>query len=46
MSREDVHQLPVLSNQKLQGIISRAHVLQVLKSRSELPQVPNLPRAA
>jgi Zn-dependent protease/predicted transcriptional regulator len=46
MSREDVHQLPVMDSNKIVGIVSRAHILQVLQSRSELPEVPQLPRAA
>ena len=36
MGRQDVNQLPVLSNGWLQGIISRAHVLQVLQNRVEM----------
>jgi len=46
MGREDVHQLPVLSNGRVEGAITRAHVLQVLQSRSELSTVSNLHRAA
>ena len=46
MGRKDVHQLPVLSNGKIEGVISRAHILQVLQSRSELSTVSKLPRAA
>ena len=46
MGREDVHQLPVLFNGQLQGVITRAHVVQVLQSRSELSSVTNFPRAA
>jgi CBS domain-containing protein len=36
MGREDVNQLPVVSEGQLQGILSRGHVLQVLRSREEL----------
>ncbi|MFB3917108.1 MAG: M50 family metallopeptidase [Terriglobales bacterium] len=36
MGREDINQLPVLSNGRLEGILSRSHVLQVLQSRAEL----------
>ncbi|MGB8989392.1 MAG: site-2 protease family protein [Candidatus Sulfotelmatobacter sp.] len=46
MSREDVHQLPVLVNGKIAGVMSRAHILQALQSRSELSTVSHLPRAA
>ncbi|MGB8912582.1 MAG: CBS domain-containing protein, partial [Candidatus Sulfotelmatobacter sp.] len=46
MGREDVHQLPVLSNGRIEGVITRAHILQVLQSRSELSNITNLPRAA
>ena len=46
MSREDVHQLPVMSNGHVEGVVSRAHVLEILKARSELPDVTHLPRAA
>jgi Zn-dependent protease/predicted transcriptional regulator len=46
MSREDVHQLPVLSNGHVEGVVTRAHVLEILKSRAELSDITNLPRAA
>jgi Zn-dependent protease/predicted transcriptional regulator len=36
MAREDVNQLPVASNGHLEGIISRAHILQLLQARHEL----------
>ena len=36
MSREDVNQLPVVSNGRLEGIFSRAHVLRFLQIRAEL----------
>ncbi|HJU05386.1 MAG TPA: CBS domain-containing protein, partial [Nitrospiraceae bacterium] len=36
MSKEDVNQLPVVSNHRLEGILSRSHILQVLQSRAEL----------
>ncbi len=42
MGREDVNQLTVRSDGRVEGIVSRAHVLQVLLSRTGL----NLPRAA
>jgi hypothetical protein len=34
--RNDLNQLPVMSNGKLAGMISRAHVLQLLQTRAEL----------
>jgi Zn-dependent protease/predicted transcriptional regulator len=46
MGREDVNQLPVMSEGRVEGIVSRAHVLQVLRSRAELRLPPSLPRAA
>ncbi|MBZ5719880.1 MAG: site-2 protease family protein [Acidobacteriia bacterium] len=36
MSREDVNQLPVVSNGRLEGIFSRRHVLRFLQIRGEL----------
>jgi Zn-dependent protease/predicted transcriptional regulator len=36
MAREDVHQLPVVAEGRLQGVISRGDVLRVLKTRQEL----------
>ena len=46
MSREDVNQLPVLSNGKLEGMVTRAHILQVLRTRAEISRPAHLPRAA
>ncbi|MGA8440616.1 MAG: site-2 protease family protein [Candidatus Sulfotelmatobacter sp.] len=46
MGREDVNQLPVMSDGRVQGIVSRAHVLQVLRSSAELKLPPSMPRAA
>jgi CBS domain-containing protein len=46
MGREDVNQLPVMSNGRVEGIVSRAHVLQVLRSRAELQLPPPMSRAA
>ena len=46
MGREDVHQLPVLSDGRITGIVTRAHILQVLPSRSELADSPSRRRAA
>jgi len=42
MAREDVNQLPVLSDGAVEGAVTRAHLLQVLRSRAEL----NLPSNA
>ena len=36
MAREDVNQLPVVSDGRLAGILSRAHVLELLRARSEI----------
>lgn len=36
MSREDLNQLPVVSNGQLQGVLSRAHVLSYLQTQAEL----------
>ena len=36
MSREDVNQLPVISNNHLAGIVSRGHILRLLQTRAEL----------
>jgi CBS domain-containing protein len=36
MSQEDVNQLPVVSNGRLEGIFSRSHVLRFLQIRDEL----------
>jgi len=46
MRQEDVNQLPVMSDGRVDGIVTRAHVLQVLRSRAELNSPPTLPRAA
>jgi Zn-dependent protease/CBS domain-containing protein len=46
MGREDVNQLPVMSDGQVQGIVTRAHLFQVLQSRAELNLPPSLPRAA
>ena len=35
-----------MSNGRVEGIVSRAHVLQVLRSRAELKLIPSLPQAA
>jgi len=36
MTREDLDQVPVISSRHLEGMISRASILQVLQSRVEL----------
>ncbi len=36
MGREDVNQLPVVENGHLEGVLSRANVMQALRSRAEL----------
>jgi CBS domain-containing protein len=39
MRREDVNQLPVMTDGHLAGIIARSHILQLLEARAELQQV-------
>lgn len=47
MGRENVNQLPVMTDNHVDGVVSRAHVMQVLRSRSELHlPPPSLPKAA
>jgi len=36
MAREDVNQLPVVGDGKLEGVVSRGHILNVLQTRAEL----------
>lgn len=36
MGREDLNQLPVVREGRLEGVISRAHILQLLQSRADL----------
>ena len=36
MGRDDVNQLPVVANNHLEGIVTRAHVLQFLQTRAEM----------
>jgi len=36
MGREDVNQLPVVSRGRLEGIVGRSHILQILQARAEL----------
>jgi Zn-dependent protease/predicted transcriptional regulator len=36
MARENINQLPVVSDGHLEGILSRAHLLQILRTRAEL----------
>jgi Zn-dependent protease/CBS domain-containing protein len=46
MGREDINQLPVRSDGRVEGIITRAHLLQVLRSRAELDAFTSMRRAA
>jgi Zn-dependent protease/CBS domain-containing protein len=46
MGREDINQLPVMTDGRVEGIVTRAHVLQVLRSRAELEALSSLRRAA
>jgi len=36
MSREDMNQLPVISDGHLEGVFSRGHVLRFLSTQAEL----------
>lgn len=36
MARENLNQLPVIENQRIEGMVTRADILHVLQSRSEL----------
>jgi Zn-dependent protease len=36
MAREDVHQLPVVADGRLEGVVSRGDVIRVLKTREQL----------
>jgi CBS domain-containing protein len=36
MAREDLNQLPVVAGGRLEGIVSRGHILRLLQSRAEL----------
>lgn len=36
MGREDINQIPVVTDGRLEGIISRSHILQVIRTRAEL----------
>jgi Zn-dependent protease/CBS domain-containing protein len=46
IGREDVNQLPVMSDGRIEGIVTRAHILQVLQSRAELEAYTDMRRAA
>jgi CBS domain-containing protein len=36
MGRDDINQLPVVADHHLEGVVTRAHVLQFLQTRAEL----------
>jgi CBS domain-containing protein len=36
MGSEDLNQLPVVENKEVRGILTRAHILQLLQTRAEL----------
>lgn len=42
MGREDVNQLPVMSEGKFEGMVGRRHILQLLQARAEL-KMPTTP---
>jgi len=35
MARENINQLPVVANGNLEGILSRAHLLEIIRTRSQ-----------
>lgn len=43
MGREDVNQLPVMSERKFEGMVGRRHILQLLQARAEL-EMPATPK--
>ena len=46
MGREDINQLPVMADGRVEGVVTRAHLVQVLRARAELHLPPSLPKAA
>lgn len=44
MSKMDVHQLPVLSNGRVAGIVTRGHLLQLIDTRTRLDHGTSFPR--
>lgn len=46
MGREDINQLPVMLDGRVEGIVTRAHLLQTLRSRAELDSFNSMRRAA
>jgi Zn-dependent protease/predicted transcriptional regulator len=46
MSREDVNQLPVTSNGRIEGVVTRSHILRLFKLRSEWERHHSRDRAA
>jgi hypothetical protein len=36
MGRDDVNQVPVVSNGRMEGMLSRGQIVQVLQARAEL----------
>ncbi len=46
MGREDINQLPVVTEGRVEGVVTRAHLVQVLRARTELKLPPSLPKAA
>lgn len=46
IGREDGNQLSVMLDGRVEGIVSRAHALQVLRSRAELQVPPSQRRTA
>jgi Zn-dependent protease len=46
MLRENVNQLPVISDGHVQGVITQGQILQAIRFRSEIAKIAELPRAA
>ena len=46
MGRENVNQLPVVSNGRMEGVVTRTTLLEVLRSRASLNLPKSLPHAA
>jgi Zn-dependent protease len=46
MLRENVNQLPVMSDGHVQGVITQGQILQAIRFRSEIAKIAELPRAA
>ena len=43
MAREDLNQLPVVSDHHVEGLLSRSNILEALRSRRELKDIARQP---